>query len=51
MSMPADRNEDDMAPATPARPKLISVEAAKQLDATQVKDLFTSHINPGQRIS
>ena len=45
MSMPAYRNEDAMAPA---HPKLISVEGAKQLDVQTVKELFTSHINPGQ---
>ena len=43
MSMPAYKAED----AT-QRPQLITVEAAKQLDARQVKDLFTAHINPGQ---
>jgi acetylornithine/succinyldiaminopimelate/putrescine aminotransferase len=45
MSMPAFKT-DDMA--TPARPKLYSVEDAKQLDVQTVKELFTSHINPGQ---
>jgi acetylornithine/succinyldiaminopimelate/putrescine aminotransferase len=45
MSMPAFKT-DDMA--TPARPKLYSVEEAKQLDVQTVKELFTSHINPGQ---
>lgn len=46
MSMPAYRT-DEAAPQ-PSRPQLLSVEAAKQLDAQQVKDLFTAHINPGQ---
>lgn len=43
MSMPAYKVED-----ASARPQLISVEEAKRLDAAAVKDLFTSHINPGQ---
>ncbi|WP_454655504.1 aspartate aminotransferase family protein [Bosea beijingensis] len=46
MSMPAFKNED--VALTNARPQLISVEAAKQLDAAQVKELFAAHINPGQ---
>ncbi len=46
MSLPALKPED--APMTAARPQLISVEAAKQLDAGQVKELFATHINPGQ---
>ena len=46
MSMPAFKNED--VAVTNARPQLISVEAAKQLDAAQVKELFAAHINPGQ---
>lgn len=45
MSMPAYKTADA---ATPARPKLYSVEEAKQLDVATVKELFTSHINPGQ---
>lgn len=47
MSMPAYKTED-AAMAAPARPKLYSVEDAKQLDVQTVKELFTSHINPGQ---
>jgi len=43
MSMPAFKND-----VAPARPKLISVEEAKQLDAGTVRDLFAAHINPGQ---
>lgn len=46
MSMPAIRTDEPAA--QPSRPQLISVEAAKQLDAAQVKELFTAHINPGQ---
>ena len=45
MSMPAYKTADA---ATPARPKLYSVEEAKQLDVATVKELFTNHINPGQ---
>ena len=44
MSMPAFKNED--VALTNARPQLISVEAAKQLDAAQVKELFSAHIEP-----
>lgn len=47
MSMPAFKNED-AAMTAPARPKLYSVEDAKNLDVQTVKELFTSHINPGQ---
>ena len=47
MSMPAFKTED-VAADLPARPKLYSVEDAKQLDVGTVKELFTSHINPGQ---
>lgn len=46
MSMPAYRTDE--AAQQPSRPQLLSVEAAKQLDAQQVKELFTAHINPGQ---
>jgi acetylornithine/succinyldiaminopimelate/putrescine aminotransferase len=31
-----------------ARPKLLSVEDAKALPVSEVRDLFSSHINPGQ---
>jgi acetylornithine/succinyldiaminopimelate/putrescine aminotransferase len=47
MSMPAFKTED-AAMTAPARPKLYSVEDAKNLDVNTVKDLFTAHINPGQ---
>jgi acetylornithine/succinyldiaminopimelate/putrescine aminotransferase len=47
MSMPAFKNAD-VAADLPARPKLYSVEDAKNLDVQTVKELFTSHINPGQ---
>lgn len=47
MSMPAFKPED-AAMTPPARPKLYSVEDAKNLDVQTVKELFTSHINPGQ---
>jgi acetylornithine/succinyldiaminopimelate/putrescine aminotransferase len=47
MSMPAFKTED-AAMAAPVRPKLYSVEDAKNLDVNTVKDLFTAHINPGQ---
>lgn len=47
MSMPAFKNED-AAMTAPVRPKLYSVEDAKNLDVQTVKELFTSHINPGQ---
>jgi acetylornithine/succinyldiaminopimelate/putrescine aminotransferase len=47
MSMPAFKDED-AAMTAPVRPKLYSVEDAKQLDVQTVKELFTSHINPGQ---
>lgn len=46
MSMPAFKSEDTAT--TGARPQLITVEAAKQLDAGQVKELFAAHLNPGQ---
>ncbi len=48
MSMPAFRNEDVAATDLPARPKLYSVDDAKNLDVAKVKELFTAHINPGQ---
>lgn len=47
MSMPAFKPED-AAMTAPARPKLYSVEDAKNLDVQTVKELFTAHINPGQ---
>jgi len=47
MSMPAFKTQD-AASDLPARPKLYSVEDAKNLDVQTVKELFTSHINPGQ---
>ncbi len=47
MSMPAFKTED-AASDLPARPKLYSVEDAKNLDVGTVKELFTNHINPGQ---
>lgn len=48
MSMPAFRNADVAATDLPSRPKLYSVDDAKNLDVAKVKELFTSHINPGQ---
>lgn len=48
MSMPAFKNDDVAATGLSARPKLYSVEDAKNLDVAKVKELFTSHINPGQ---
>lgn len=48
MSMPAFRNADVSATDLPSRPKLYSVEDAKNLDVAKVKELFTAHINPGQ---
>jgi acetylornithine/succinyldiaminopimelate/putrescine aminotransferase len=37
-----------LAPATIAKPDLLSVEDAKALDIQRMTDLFKAHINPGQ---
>ncbi|MDW6020505.1 aspartate aminotransferase family protein [Mesorhizobium sp. BAC0120] len=37
-----------LAPATIAKPNLLSVEDAKALDVARMTDLFKAHINPGQ---
>jgi acetylornithine/succinyldiaminopimelate/putrescine aminotransferase len=37
-----------LAPATIAKPNLLTVEDAKALDVTRMTDLFKAHINPGQ---
>src|SRR5919108_6363956 len=38
----------ELAPATIAKPNLLSVEDAKALDVARMTDLFKAHINPGQ---
>jgi acetylornithine/succinyldiaminopimelate/putrescine aminotransferase len=37
-----------LAPATTAKPNLLSVEDAKALDVARMTDLFKAHVNPGQ---
>ena len=37
-----------LAPATIAKPNLLTVEDAKALDVARMTDLFKAHINPGQ---
>jgi acetylornithine/succinyldiaminopimelate/putrescine aminotransferase len=37
-----------LAPATTAKPNLLSVEDAKALDVAHMTDLFKAHVNPGQ---
>ena len=48
MSMAAYNLTESAAPEALARPKLMSVEDAKALDAGRMKELFTAHLNPGQ---
>ena len=37
-----------LAPATIAKPNLLTVEDAKALDVARMTDLFKAHVNPGQ---
>lgn len=48
MSMPAYTADGSRLANAPERPRLYSVEDAKNLDVQTVKELFTSHVNPGQ---
>src|SRR5919201_2253556 len=38
----------ELAPATMAKPNLLTVEDAKALDVARMTDLFKAHVNPGQ---
>ena len=38
----------ELAPASIAKPNLLTVEDAKALDVARMTDLFKAHINPGQ---
>ncbi|MCO4053374.1 MAG: aspartate aminotransferase family protein [Bosea sp.] len=38
----------DIGVAAPSRPRLLSVEDAKALNTSTIRELFSAHINPGQ---